>query len=151
MRKMCRRKHYPLVNTIATAIEGAAIISDGELIKRQIVESQALSDMVNGHAGIYAWRELVDVVNIAETMASKGLGTEAIECVNIAHEALIEAAKRYESTKRMGLSANGIEALRNVFDYHNLQRTSISRSAYQEYINLTARRLRSNHKDAVTL
>lgn len=153
MRKHCKREHYQVlgVDTIRTAIEGAAITDDSRLLRLQIAESNALNLMVKGEGGVAQWRDLCDVVNIAETMASKGVGVEAMPCIQVAHQALLEAARRYEKTKKMGLSAKGIEALRDVFEYHHLQRTSITRSEYEGFIDLTARRIRSNHKDVVTV
>lgn len=151
MRKHCKRKHYPLTDTIRTAIEGAAITDDSRLLRLQIAESNALNEMCKGDGGIQQWRSLCDVVNIAETMASKGVGVEAMPCIQVAHDALLEAARRYEKTQRMGLSAKGIEALRDVFEYHHLQRTSITRSDYEGFITLTARRIRSNHKDVISI
>jgi hypothetical protein len=62
-----------------------------------------------------------------------------------AEAVLIEAAERYQRTKRMGLSGQGIKAMRDLIEYHQLQRSSIPRSQYEEAIRLTAARINSGH------
>lgn len=45
----------------------------------------------------------------------------------------------------MGLSGPGITAMREVIDYHDAQRSSISRSQYEQMIRLTQARVKSGH------
>jgi hypothetical protein len=52
---------------------------------------------------------------------------------------MIAAAERYEKTRKMGLSGAGIQAVRDVYEYHDLQRTSIARSTYEQMIEKTWR------------
>jgi len=66
-----------------------------------------------------------------------------------AQEALLQAAQRYEKTKVMGLSGLGIKAIKNVWEFHDLQRTSIARSEYEKMIKKTADYIRSHGKDVV--
>jgi hypothetical protein len=84
-------------------------------------------------------------------MALDGVGPEALPHCQQAQNALEQAALRYQSTMRMGLSGTGINALRDVFEYHDLQRRSISRSEYEKYIIKTRQRIMSRAKEVVVL
>jgi hypothetical protein len=97
------------------------------------------------------WQELTDMMNISEVMALDGVGPEVLPHCQQAQNALEQAALRYQSTMRMGLSGTGINALRDVFEYHDLQRRSISRSEYEKYIIKTRQRIMSRAKEVVVL
>jgi hypothetical protein len=43
------------------------------------------------------------------------------------------------------MSGPAIQAIRDLIEYHQLQRTSISRGEYERYIRKTADRIRSKH------
>lgn len=151
MRKKCRRKVYPLLNNIAHAIAGAAIADKTSLDKLRICELSAIDNMVYGRGTVDDWRWIVDVMNIAETMGKNGIGPEVLPFCEEAQKALHEAAKRYESTKKMGLSGVGIKAVKFVWEYHDLQRTSIARSEYEKMIQKTANYIKSHGKDVVEI
>jgi len=51
----------------------------------------------------------------------------------------------------MVLRADGIKAFRELYEYHDLQRTSISRAEYERWIQKAANRVRSKGKGVVTL
>ena len=91
------------------------------------------------------------MMNICEVMAIEGIGPEALPYCKAAQEALEQAALRYQSTMRMGLSGTGINALREVFEYHDLQRRSIPRSQYENMIIKTRQRIQSKAKEVVVL
>lgn len=149
MRKRVRRKHYALVNPIAHAIAGAAITDKDSLNKLRLTELAALDAMTKGLATVEEWRILVDMMNVSEVMGLNGIGPEVLPHVEIAQDALHRAAKRYEETKKMGLSGAGINALREIYEYHDLQRTSISRSEYEKMIDKTRNRIRSGAAEVV--
>jgi hypothetical protein len=79
-----------------------------------------------------------------------GIGREAMSACQQAKDSLIEAANRYNSTGRMGLTGAGIQAARDLIEYHDLQRRSISRSQYEQILTKTANRLRSTMPQAVS-
>lgn len=91
------------------------------------------------------------MMNIAEVMARDGIGPEALPHCKEAQEALTEAARRFEKSRKMGLSGLGINALREVFEYHDLQRRSIPRSEYEKYIVKTRQRIASKAREVVVL
>jgi len=59
------------------------------------------------------------------------------------------AAKRYETTRKMGLSGTGIRYIKELYALHDLQRTSISRSEYERMIEKTINYIRSNNHRVV--
>ena len=80
-----------------------------------------------------------------------GIGPEALPLCQIAQQAMLEAADRYQKTKRMGLSGEGIKAVKELWEIHDLQRTSVARSVYEAAILKTANTIRSRGKDVVEI
>ena len=107
--------------------------------------------MSKGMGTIVEWQELADMMNICEVMATQGIGPEALPHCQQAQEALTEAAKRFEKTKRMGLSGLGLKAIREVYEYHDLQRSSVPRSVYEQMIVKTRNRIKSKSKEVVEI
>lgn len=151
MRKTTKRKHWKLINPIRHAILGAGITQEHLLDKLRLTELAALDAMTKGLGTIQDWQELTDMMNISEVMARDGVGPEVLPFCQQAQEALEQAARRYETTRKMGLTGTGINALRDVFEYHDLQRRSIPRSEYEKYIIKTRQRIKSQAKEVVVL
>lgn len=148
-RKKCRRKIYMKINPIEYAIEGAAITTADLLDKVRLMELSAIESMVKGHGTIDDWRYIVDMMNIAETMATNGIGVEVLKVCEIVQTEMQSAAKRYEKTKKMGLTGTGIKYVRELYALHDLQRTSVSRSEYERMIKKTGDYIKSNHHRVV--
>ena len=144
-RKHCRRKHYELVNPITLAITGAAITPDNLLDKLRLVELSAIESFSRGMATKTDWKALADMLNVCQTMATGGVGPEAIEACERAQDGLAESRERYERTRKMGLSGPAIQAMRDLHEYHDLQRQSISRGEYERWIQKTRNRILSAH------
>lgn len=145
-RKRCVRKVWAKINPLMHAIEGAAIASRADLDRLLVRELASLDAFTRGAAGLQEWSDMVAVNNLAQTLAGQNVGAEAMPDCHIAEQALFEAAQRFEKTQRWGLSGPGIVALRNVIEYHDLQRGSISRARYEEAIRLTSARVKSGHR-----
>ena len=144
MRKKCNRKIWSTsIDTVAHAIAGAGVTDQSSLNKLRMMELSAIESMTKGTGTIGDWQSLVDMLNICEMMATHGIGPEALFYCNIAQESLAQAAKRYETIKRMGLNGEGIHAVKEVYEYHDLQRTNISRSKYEQMIQKTRNHLNS--------
>ena len=147
MRKRCRRRVWSTeINPIAHAICGACVTDAGSLNELRVGEVRSLELMKTGEAGVQEWQILCDMMNIAETMGRNGIGPEVLEHCEIANEALHRAAKRYEATKKMGLTGEGLKALADIMEYHDLQRTSVSRAKYHQMIEKTRNYLKSHGK-----
>lgn len=152
MKKQCRRKIWSTqINPIAHALAGASITDESSLNKLRLGELSALEAMRTGKGTLEDWRLLVDMLNITQTFIRNGIGPEAKEDCDKAQESLYNAAKRYQTTKRMGLDGQGIGALQNVYAYHDLQRTSVARSVYEDMIEKTRNYIRSKGKEVVEI
>jgi hypothetical protein len=130
---------------------GAAITDESSLNKLRLGELSALEAMRMGKGTLEDWRLLVDLLNITQTFVRYGIGPEAKEDCKKAQESLFNAAKRYEKTKRMGLDGQGITALQNVHEWHDLQRTSVARSVYEDMIEKTRNYIRSKGAEVVEI
>lgn len=151
MRKQTKRKFWKLIDPIRHAILGAGITQNHLLDKLRLTELAALDAMTKGMGTIADWQELTDMMNISEVMAMEGIGPEALPYCKQAQDALEQAALRYQRTMSMGLSGTGINALREVFEYHDLQRRSIPRSVYEKMIMKTLHRIQSKAAEVVEI
>lgn len=150
-RKKCRRKVYPLLNSLAHGIAGAAVSDKQSLDKLRLCELSAIDNMVHGRGTTEDWRWLADVINIAETMGKAGIGPEVLPYCQESQKALLEAAERYQKTGKMGLSGTGLTNIKELWEYHDLQRTSIARSEYERMIQKTANYIKSHGKDVIEI
>jgi hypothetical protein len=147
-RKKTKRKHWNLIDNVTHAIVGAAITQRDKLDKLRTLEYSALESITKGQGTVQDWRTLVDVLNLSETMARGGIGPEVLPVCEKAQEALHKAAIRYQETMRMGLDGTGIQAIRELIEYADLQQSSISRSEFEKYIQKTKNYIKS-HGDKV--
>lgn len=151
MRKRTKRKFWKLIDPVRHAILGAGITEDHLLDKLRLQELASLEAMTKGMGTLQDWHELTSMMNLCEVMAINGIGPEALPYCKLAQDALEQAAHRYQSTLRMGLSGEGIKALREVYDYHDLQRRSISRGEYEKMIIKTQLRIKSKAKEVIEI
>jgi hypothetical protein len=149
MRKKCKRKIWQKVNPIEYAITGATITSEEKLDELRMNELSAIESMIKGNGTTADWRVLVDMMNIAETMSNHGIGIEVLPITEIVQIEMEAAARRYEKTRKMGLSGTGIRFVKELYALHDLQRQSVSRAEYERMINKTADYLRSNNHKVV--
>lgn len=148
MRKRTKRKVWNLIDPLTHAIVGAAITQRDKLDKLRTLEYAALDAITRGKGTITDWRTLVDVLNLSEMMGKSGIGPEVLPICEKAQESLHKAAMRYQETKKMGLDGQGIQAIRDLIEYADLQQSSISRSEFERYIKKTKDYIRS-HGDKV--
>jgi len=152
MKKRCNRKIWSTsINPIAHAIAGASFVDDQALNKLRLGELTSLESIAKGTGTVDDWKTLVDMMNIAETMGKNGIGPEILPWCAQAQQGLKDAARRYEKTGKMGLSGPSIQALREVYQYHDIQRTSISRAKYEQMIEKTRRALINRQGSVVEL
>jgi hypothetical protein len=146
-RKKCKRKVWALLNPLEHVLDGLKVTPDYKLDQLHIRELAALEAMIKGQAGVQEWSDLSSVLNICEGMAMAGVGAEALpDCVALQEE-LKAAARRFDETKRMGLTARGIKAAREVIDWHNLQRRSVSLAEYEQHIARVTKRILGKAKE----
>jgi hypothetical protein len=135
-----------LIDPLKHAIQGASITQRDKLDKLRMMEYSALEAMTKGNGTIHDWRIIVDVLNLSETMARNGIGkNEVMPVCEKAQKALHDAAIRYQKTQRMGLSGEGIQSVRDLIQYADLQQSSIARSEFEKYIQKTKDYIKSNN------
>lgn len=148
MRKRTKRKVYALVNPILHAIVGAAPPMQSKLNELRLVELACIESFAKGKATLKDWRDMSTLLAVSEVMAKRGIGKAEVlpVCAVVEHE-LIEAAKRFEATGKMGVTGVGLNALRDLFQYHDLQRSSVTQREYEEMIMATYNRIKSKAPD----
>lgn len=149
MRKQCRRKVYALVNPIKLAIEGASITADEHLDRLRMRELSAIEAFKTGKATPHDFRDIADMLNLAETMGNMGIGPEVLPfCMGLEIE-LLDLKERFDWVGEFGEADIG--AMHNVYEYHDLQRTSVDRSTYERAIKATRDRIKGAHPDVKVL
>lgn len=144
MRKRTKRKIWALIDPIQHGIIGAAITPRQTLNKLRFTEYAALESMVKGTGTIHDWRTLVDVLNLSEMMGRNGVGPEVLPVCEKVQDSLHKAAMRYKETMRMGLDGPGIQAIRDLLEYADLQQSSIPRAEFERYVQKTKNYIKSN-------
>jgi hypothetical protein len=145
MRKRTKRKIWALLDPIAHSIVGASITPRQTLDKLRFMEYAALDAITKGLGTIQDWRTLVDVLNLSEQMARGGIGKdEVLPVCEKAQTALHEAAIRYQKTMRMGLDGVGIQAIRDLIEYADLQQGSVTRAEFERFVQKTRNYIKSN-------
>lgn len=142
---------WSLIDPIQHGIIGAAITQRDKLDKLRTLEYSALESITKGNGTISDWRSLVDVLNLAEMMGRGGIGPEVLPICQIAQDSLHKAAMRYQETMKMGLDGQGIQAIRDLLEYADLQQASISRSEFERYIKKTKDYIRSQGDKVVEI
>ena len=148
MRKRCKRKVYTLSNPISLAIEGACITTDDkldELLTREAEMVQAIE--TSAPDALHYFNGLCEQLGIAETMAKHGIGPEVLDACKAAQVALIKLKTRYSKWGKWDITDGERHALRELREWHHLQRTSVSRGEYERWIKRTADRMRSRAPD----
>ena len=144
MKKQCKRKHWSTaINPIQHAIEGASLTPDSILDKLRARELAAVEAFRTGDATLQEWADLTSMLNLCETMAKGGIGPEALEACKRAEIALIEAGIRFQASRRMATNGPGLQAFRDLYQLHDLQRQCVSRGEYEKWINKTQQRIKS--------
>lgn len=144
MRKRTKRKIWALIDPIAHGIIGAAITPRQTLDKLRLTEYAALESMTKGSGTVQDWRTLVDLLNLAEMFARNGVGPEVLPICQKAQDTLHKSAMRYQETMRMGLDGVGIQAIRDLIEYADLQQGSVTRSEFERYVKKTRDYIKSN-------
>lgn len=151
MRKKTRRKIYALVDPITHAVQGAALIPQKELDQLRLRELAAVEAFRVGKARLQDWHDVCAMMNLCEAMARDGVGPEALEACERAQAALVEAAQRFERTGKMGTTGPGLQAFRDVYDFHDLQRQSVPRSTYEQCIARATAKVKSKAPGVLVL
>ena len=144
MRKQTRRKIWDTtINPITHAIVGASITDDESLEILRKKENGSMEAFRNGAAKPSDWNNINAVVQLAESMAAANIGPEVMLHVKIAEMHLIDAHDRYKRIGKMGSTGPGLQSFQDIIEYHELQRTAVSRSVYESHIKRVTDMIRS--------
>lgn len=143
MRKKTRRKIYDLVCPVTHAIVGASITDDESLDVLRKKEKRSLEAFKTGTATPQDWNNINAVVQLAESMAAANIGPEVMVHVKIAEMHLIDVHDRWRRIGKMGSTGPGLQSFQDIIEYHELQRTAVSRSVYESHIKRVTDMIRS--------
>lgn len=151
MRKKCKRKVYQPMNPIALAIEGACITPDEHLEQLQQGERSYLDALIAGVDNLDAYNGLCALLGIAETMARFNVGPEVMQACKVAEFSLIKLKHRYDRWGKWDITEGEKHSIRELMEWHHLQRTSVSRGEYEKFIAKATNRMRSKAPEVVTV
>lgn len=145
-RKKCRRKVWGVGDAVSIAISGACVIDDQRLTQLRAAEREALESFQYGRATWKHWAWIVSLVQAARVLVEMGVGPEALPSIE-AVESFLEAAQaRHEATGRLGATGPDLQAVRDLGEYHDLQRTSVDLATYQRAVEKAINRARNSAK-----
>ncbi len=143
MRKRTKRKIYERVCPITHAIMGASITDEESLEVLRKREWGSWEAFRTGSANKQDWNNINAVAQLAESMAQANIGPEVMVVVKIAEMHLIESKERSERLGKIGTTGLGLQAMKDLIEYHELQRTSVPRSVYERHIKRVTDMIRS--------
>jgi hypothetical protein len=150
-RKACKRKHYALVNPVELAISGATITPESHLDQIRMRELSAIDNFATGKATPADFRDVADMMNLAQTMGESGIGPEVLPFCEALEGFLLSSKATHDETGDLPMPMAGIALMRDLYSYHDLQRTSVDRSEYERAIQRTQNKIRSAHPDLKVL
>jgi hypothetical protein len=142
-RKRTRRKVWTLVNPVALAVDGARITDAKHLDVLRRAELSAIESFRTGSAVESDHGMMTVLAAVSAVMAYDGIGIEVLPVAKRAWEYMAEAGQRFEGTGKFGITGPALQCLRDLYQYHDLQRTSVMRLQYEEAI-LKAKQLMQN-------
>ena len=128
---------------VTHAIMGASITDEESLEILRKKENGSMEAFRNGAAAPHDWNNINAVVQLAESMAAANIGPEVMVHVKIAEMHLIDAHDRYKRIGKMGSTGPGLQSFQDIIEYHELQRTAVSRSVYESHIKRVTDMIRS--------
>jgi hypothetical protein len=144
VRKRTKRKIYDTTMCPVThAIVGASITDEESLEVLRKKERDSLEAFKTGAATKQDWNNINAVVRLAESMAAANIGPEVMLHVKIAEMHLLDAKDRWERIGKIGSTGPGLQSFQDILEYHELQRTAVSRSVYESHIKRVTDMIRS--------
>lgn len=138
-----RRPGRVVLNTMAVATAGARCLSDTDVQRQMAIMDQALAEFCRGQNCVLHWASLADGANMAETLASMGLGggADAEHVVEAAQAALAEVRGRQQVRGTWTLYADEIDALGWLLRLFAVQLAACSYTEFERAYRRTQQRL----------
>lgn len=146
-RKRCVRRVWAKVDPIGHVLEGMQVTPKEKLDKLRMRELAAIESFRMGSATKHDWQAVADLGNVAEQLARDGVGPEVLAAAEKAQAALGEAHRRLKEHGKLGMTGPEVQALRELYEYADLQRISIPMADYEKAIKRAADRIRSGAAD----
>ena len=102
----------------------------------------ALQAFADGAATSDDWNSVNALVRLTESLIGMGVGAEATVDALRTDAALDRAHERYAMGLPMTASQTDVKTFRDLYQYHDLQRSSIDRSMYERAIVATLGKIR---------
>ena len=135
MKKKPKPRRWPKdQNVVALAMEHACIITKSRNDQFLLIELDCIASLRSGHFSNQQWNMLISLVNISEVMAKAGVGIEVVEPAKRAEIALAQIRARYQMTAEWKARPEEVDAISELHQYHNLQRTSITYGEYCKHV-----------------
>ncbi len=147
MRKRSSYRPRPVSpDPIACAIAGARVTDASILDELRMRELLAIDAFKLGHATQDDWRTVAGMSNIAEALVLLGVGRDDVQpAVEATQAALQDAHARYLETGRVATTGPGLQAMRDLYAWHDAQRTACARSTYERALKLAMDRIKGGH------
>lgn len=145
MKKSTRRKvWYAKGSGIEIAIQGATITSEVDLDKLRMLELSAISTFATGCATSVELAHVSGMMNLTKTMSTMGIGREALPACAALKAILVEIHQRMRVTGTAGATDSELEAMSEVYKFHEAQRKAVDRRTYERAITTCSNRVRSS-------
>lgn len=143
MKKKTKRKYRSLTHPVEVAIERAALITTKRNNEYRNKELAAINRMARGPFDDDTWHVVLYVANQAELMGYGGVGHEVIEPARRAQIALARMRARRTPDGVWRAEPGEVFDLRELQEYHDLQRQSVPYGQYLEFVRRTLNKMRT--------
>lgn len=133
-----KRVKRPTNNPIVEAIRHSQPMGGKDLTDLRLLELNAIDNLARGEATSKDWSWLADLFNGAEAMAKNGIGIELVPVAAEAHITLAKAAVRAKASGKWHLTTDEVWAMREAWEYADLQRLSVTLGEYRRYLKRVA-------------
>lgn len=133
-------------------MKGACITDDSVINVLKLHENAMINAMVNNHKdGLDGFNGICELLGVAETMARNGIGPEVLDSCAIAQNTLQKLKKRYDRWGKWDVTEKELHSINELMEWHNLQRTSVSRGEYERFLKMAKDRMRSRAPEVIEI
>lgn len=136
-------RHRVATNAVQIAINGARVLDEQDVAGQVMLITRALSEFSRGIDCLRHWMCLADAANMAETLASMGIGSgpDAERVIEAAQQALADVHQRHAERGSWTLWADEIEAMGWLVRLHSTQLRAVSYREFDTAFQRTKQRI----------